>query len=218
MRIVHTLYSACIYIARNTILPNDRVISYSIIAQVNINIARTKTGRFCTKVQKLKSEKQKKVCQNIWHESETHVNINLDHQYFKSNENINETENHDSIDTDSLEINDNINEPATVYVAAEGGPGLTPLGCYRTIVELDVLAAQLEQCCFCSFPLHLKNSVGVVHKGLGGWVHVKCDYSNCQQINKIVLSKMHHTSHTDLGVRRHGHGAFDVNTKAATGM
>lgn len=88
---------------------------------------------------------------------------------------------------------------------------LAPVGHYRCIVELDVLIEGLRRCQFCQMQLSLIHSEGILHAGLGGWVHIRCP--NCNFINKIPLCKQHQQPEKDT----RGRSPFDINTKLATG-
>ncbi|CAC5389731.1 unnamed protein product [Mytilus coruscus] len=69
----------------------------------------------------------------------------------------------------------------------------------------------LESCSNCMKPLHLKDSLGVLPRGLGGWLYIEC--KQCIRVKKIPLSKRHFTTPSQRSP-----GVFDVNTKIATGM
>ena len=86
---------------------------------------------------------------------------------------------------------------------------LLPLSHCRFIVELDHLSDQLKACNSCSRHILLHKALGVRPYGVCGILYIPCE---CGEVKKIKLGKTHHT-----GKDRRGVGAFDVNTKAATG-
>ena len=71
------------------------------------------------------------------------------------------------------------------------------------LFQLEVLAKALEACQLCGLPLHLKDCIGEKRYGLGGFLIINC--TNCCLPNDIPLGT------------RHGKGAWDVNTKLASG-
>ena len=73
------------------------------------------------------------------------------------------------------------------------------------VISLQVLAEELSAYKLCSQPLHLKDCVGEQLQGLGGWLFVKCGYSECHLINKVRFGS------------RHDGQTWDVNTKLAVG-
>ena len=87
---------------------------------------------------------------------------------------------------------------------------LVPLNFCRFIIEIDLIIQGLESCSNCLKPLHLKDSLGVLPRGLGGWLYIEC--KQCIRVKKIPLSKRHFTTPS-----KRGPGVFDVNTKIATG-
>ncbi|CAG2214275.1 unnamed protein product [Mytilus edulis] len=86
---------------------------------------------------------------------------------------------------------------------------LVPLNFCRFIIEIDLIIQGLESCSNCLKPLHLKDSLGVLPRGLGGWLYIEC--KQCIRVKKIPLSKRHFTTPS-----KRGPGVFDVNTKIAT--
>lgn len=88
---------------------------------------------------------------------------------------------------------------------------LVSLGHCRFIIELDILAKQLEKCTKCSVPLHLSNALGVRPMGVSGVLYLKC--KECCSINRLKLGKTHHLADN----KGTGVGIFDVNTKLAAG-
>lgn len=88
---------------------------------------------------------------------------------------------------------------------------LVDLDYCRFIVDLGVLAKQLDKCSSCSKPLRLTNSLGVKPAGATETVYVQCP--DCGFISMVYLGKTHHT-----GNNIRGRGAFDINTKVATGI
>ena len=61
----------------------------------------------------------------------------------------------------------------------------------RRVVDLGVLADGLSKCTFCSYPLHLSDTVGETIRGLGGYLHVVCKNSVCQEKNLVPYGKQH---------------------------
>ncbi|XP_056006937.1 DNA polymerase III PolC-type-like [Ostrea edulis] len=80
----------------------------------------------------------------------------------------------------------------------------------RRIVELDVIAKNLEECRRCGQPLHLSDCVGKTRFGLAQIPQVQCRYSECRLVNDVPTGKKHQTEK--------GGKAWDINTKLAAGM
>lgn len=64
----------------------------------------------------------------------------------------------------------------------------------RRVVELDVLLSSLKYCSSCRLgpvPLTFYNIVGEMKKGLGGFIYVKCQNSDCGAVNRVPYGKTH---------------------------
>lgn len=104
------------------------------------------------------------------------------------------------------EVDIHMHPPAVSYSVKN----LTPIGEYREIVELDMLAEGLEHCIGCYQLMSLKNAIGIQPYGLSGILYVKCQFPECQTLNSIPMGKRHKSGEKSAQ-------AFDVNTKCASG-
>ena len=83
----------------------------------------------------------------------------------------------------------------------------------RRIVELGVLAKELDGGCeSCGAPLQLSNCAQETVSGLGSFLYINCNNSDCGEMNVCLTNKTHRSS----GIRG-GRPIFDVNTKLAAG-
>ena len=80
----------------------------------------------------------------------------------------------------------------------------------RRIVELGVLAQNLQHCMYCQMPLQLIHCERENQYGLGSILHIRCHNSSCMMTNKIPTGKRHRRG-------QRGPATFDVNTKLAVG-
>ena len=82
----------------------------------------------------------------------------------------------------------------------------------RRIVELGLLAKQLQACWMChKGPLDLTNIEGETRYGLGSLLKVKC--TSCGGHNKISTGKRHQATKSSSPTKR----CWDINSKAAIG-
>ena len=96
---------------------------------------------------------------------------------------------------------------------AHGSANCSELKRGRRIVELDVLAREIDGGCkSCGVPLQLTNCFQETVSGLGSFLYINCNNSDCGEINVCLTNKTHRSS----GIRR-GRPIFDVNTKLAAG-
>ena len=79
------------------------------------------------------------------------------------------------------------------------------------VVNLGVLAQELDSCKVCRNHLRLIKCTGETKYGGGSVLHVECH--NCGASNNVYTNK----THRNVGQKR-GMAAFDINTKIATGM
>ncbi|XP_077988114.1 uncharacterized protein LOC144442609 [Glandiceps talaboti] len=79
------------------------------------------------------------------------------------------------------------------------------------VVNLGVLAQELDSCKVCRNHLRLIKCTGETKYGGGSVLHVECH--NCGANNNVYTNK----THRNVGQKR-GMAAFDINTKIATGM
>ena len=61
----------------------------------------------------------------------------------------------------------------------------------RRIVELGVLAQNLQHCMYCQMPLQLIHCESETQYGLGSVLHIRCYNSSCMMTNKIPTGKLH---------------------------
>lgn len=83
----------------------------------------------------------------------------------------------------------------------------------RRVIELGVLLEGLRFCGFCRLgpiPLTLYNVVGELRKGLGGYLYVRCENPECQEVNRVAYGKTHR-------LRKAGMPCFAANTKLGIG-
>lgn len=85
------------------------------------------------------------------------------------------------------------------------------IGCRegRRVMELSVLLESLRVCQQCKLgpvPLTVYNVLGERKKGLGGYIYVMCQNSDCLAVNRAPYGKTHHN-------KKRGSPCFDVNTK-----
>ena len=83
----------------------------------------------------------------------------------------------------------------------------------RRIVDFGVLLSALSSCKFCKLgpiPLTFYSVFGELKKGLGGYLYVKCQNLDCNQVNIVPYGKTHH-------MKKKGTPCFSVNTKLGTG-
>lgn len=158
--------------------------------------SRDGSGKFLSKSKHLKSIRASK----LYQKRQNFVNLTTeDHGYCHRS-----IENHSNSTFESEIQNDSC---ATQDLPTD----LVDLDYCRFIVDLGVLAKQLDKCSSCSKPLRLTNSLGVKPAGVTGIVYVQCP--DCGFISKVYLGKTHHTGNNITGRE-----AFDINTKVATGI
>ena len=81
----------------------------------------------------------------------------------------------------------------------------------RRIVELGLLADQLDACTVCSIPLKLSSCFKEQRYGLGSLLHILCNA--CDSVNVVATGKRHRIDGSTRGM-----GTWDVNSKLALGM
>lgn len=191
-----------------------------------------KTGRFASKKGTHKKKNNPELFQNTTDHTYAKPNVTQSDKLSLSSSEPELAEDDDSgSDSDFVNFEEWLGETVNVDNLNSELTQWVPLSEFRSVVELDLLAKGLESCNFCSLPLALSNAHGVLHRGLGGWVAVRCSYLLCKKINHLPLSKLHkpayepkprpskdHESGTRPPMPRGtGAGVFDVNTKAAFG-
>ena len=83
----------------------------------------------------------------------------------------------------------------------------------RRVVELGVLAKALDEGCnACNTPLRLSDCTDETVSGLGPFLYIVCQNTECGQINQCSTNKAHGVAGTMRGRK-----IFDVNTKLAAG-
>ena len=85
----------------------------------------------------------------------------------------------------------------------------------RRVIEFDVLLSSLKYCQRCLLgpvPLTFFNGIGEMKKGLGGYLYVQCQNSDCRQINRVPYGKTYKPNK-----KRNGIDIFAVNTKLGVG-
>ena len=83
----------------------------------------------------------------------------------------------------------------------------------RRIVEFGILLSGLSSCKVCRLgpiPLTVYSVVGELRKGLGGYLYVKCQNVDCNEVNIVPYGKTHH-------LKKKGSPCFAVNTKLGIG-
>ncbi|CAC5400875.1 unnamed protein product [Mytilus coruscus] len=196
---------------------NNRKLYYNqnIVCCRSMSVVNNERGKFAKnrqiqktkRVENLVYNRQNCVTQTVEDEDDIHVvpDISIDHPtttncfdpVFQNEIVIDLAENDNNVDFDL----DFTNIPSD----------LVDLSYCRFVVELDVLAKQLQQCTKCCTPLHLHNSLGVRPLGLSGILFVQC--TECGNIDRIKLGKTHYRTEV-----KRGNGIFDINTKVTTGM
>ncbi len=89
-----------------------------------------------------------------------------------------------------------------------------PLNAMQHITDFEHLIESLNKGCKkCGLKLDLTQALGVLPKGLGGYLYIRCGL--CEEICAVKLSKTH-KSKSSKSVKHDG--IFDLNTKAAVGM
>ena len=81
-------------------------------------------------------------------------------------------------------------------------------------MEFDVLLSALKSCKKCKLgpvPLTYDSVVGELQKGLGGFLYVRCQNSECGEVNIVPYGSMYHEQN------KRGMGCFSINTKLGTG-
>lgn len=84
----------------------------------------------------------------------------------------------------------------------------------RRIVDFDVLLSGLKSCEKCNLgpvPLTYFNILGELKKGLGGYLYVQCERSDCRHINRVAYGRTYRK-------KKKGMPRFSVNTKLGTGL
>ena len=116
------------------------------------------------------------------------------------------------IEVDTQDLEDECIDPTDAIYFDYVPLDLVPMDHCRFIVDLGFLAQQMISCQHCPSALHLCNGIGVRPYGFSGILYVQC--SDCGRVSLIKLGKTHHSGNSKT---KRGLGAFDVNTKAATG-
>ncbi|XP_077863137.1 uncharacterized protein LOC144345911 [Saccoglossus kowalevskii] len=98
-------------------------------------------------------------------------------------------------------------------VAVEHSVQLSDLKVGRRVVDLGVLARDLDACKQCSAPLRLSSCVGDKCYGLGCVLYVRCDNSACLLINRVYTGSRHRQEGKTTGLP-----VWDINSKLAIGM
>ena len=76
-----------------------------------------------------------------------------------------------------------------------------PIDSYRLVIELGHIITELKRgCTQCKIPLNICNAQGVLPKGLGGCIYIKCDDPSCSAMNKISLGKQHKNLYQTRGI------------------
>ena len=89
-----------------------------------------------------------------------------------------------------------------------------PLNTMQHITDFEHLIESLKKGCKnCGLKLDMTQALGVLPKGLGGYLYIRCGL--CDEISAVKLSKTH-KSKSSKSVKHDG--IFDLNTKAAVGM
>ncbi|XP_071123407.1 uncharacterized protein [Mytilus edulis] len=185
-----------------------------------MSVIRNERGKFSKNKQIQKTKRVENlvynrpncVTQTVEDEVDIHVvpDISIDHPYVKETTTTNCSDPffQNEIVIDSAENDYNVDfDLDFTYIPSD----LVDLSYCRFVVELDVLAKQLQQCTKCCTPLHLHNSLGVRPLGLSGILFVQC--TECGNVDRIKLGKTHYRTEV-----KRGNGIFDINTKVATGM
>lgn len=85
----------------------------------------------------------------------------------------------------------------------------------RRIVEFGVPLSSLQNCIICKLgpiPLTCLSIVGVLGKGLGGYLYVKCLNAGCGHVNLVPYGKIHR-----IKSKKPGMPCFIINTKLGKG-
>ena len=91
--------------------------------------------------------------------------------------------------------------------------GAVPLNAMKHILDLQLLVDNLKKGCRkCSHTLDMTQAQGVLPRGLGGFLYIRC--ATCRELNTLQLSRTHKNESSKA---QHHPGIFDLNTKAASG-
>ncbi|KAL9958594.1 hypothetical protein ACROYT_G035628, partial [Oculina patagonica] len=84
----------------------------------------------------------------------------------------------------------------------------------RRVLELGVLAKSLDEGCkACKTPLRLSDCTDETISGLGSFLYIVCQNTECGEINQCTTNKAHRVAGNTRGRK-----IFYVNTKLAAGM